>query len=235
MTTSSTSYKAQVVSIDATAPTQQIHLEMPAEYTFLAGQYLCVLHVDGTQVPLSIASPPSSLPQLELHYKSIPGDPAALAMDELLQASSSEGAVWQVSPAQGSVRIPDTREPLLVVAAGSGASLAFCAAAMRNSLSTHVLWTVEHSEDAYALERLQSQAGTEVSLVVDATLGEDNAGMRWLAEHAHPARFAQVIISGSPAFTWQATDVLEGCGYSIDKDAPHKLQSDVYDYAPRGD
>ena len=106
-------------------PVQRIVVEVPHDYNFEAGQYLCI-EADGIAVPLSIASAPERLPELELHYRSTPGLREAEAVDELLT-----GSQLPLSPAQGDVRCGAPREPLLIIAGGSGAAQAFACAEHR--------------------------------------------------------------------------------------------------------
>lgn len=197
----------------------RITLHVPPQYRFTAGQYLLVQHADGMQTPLSIASPPQALPFLELQYKPTPGDPLSQAMDECLQHDH-----LNITAATGSVVCPSSNQGLIVVAGGSGASLAFsCAQFRKSKVTTEVIWCVDRAEDLYATDELSSFA--TLHCIVDACHGCENAGLQLLACLAKKDRY---ILSGSPGFVYAATDVLLAEGVS-----PERLQSDVYDYAPR--
>ena len=207
----------------------RITLQVPPQYSFTAGQYLSVQHANGMEIPLSIASPPHALPFLELQYKPTPGDPLSQAMDECLQHDH-----LNITAATGNVVCPSTNQDLIVVAGGSGASLAFSCAQFRNSkVATEVIWCVDRAEDLYATDELSSFA--TLHSIVDSRHGCQNAGLQLLASIVKKAlakkdqvKKDQYILSGSPGFVYAATDVLLAEGVS-----PECLQSDVYDYAPR--
>jgi CDP-4-dehydro-6-deoxyglucose reductase len=218
-------HMARIVAIDG-YPTQRIRLEAE-NFRFTAGQYLEVIHPDGTRIPLSIASSPARLPELELHYRSTPGNPEAAAMDDLLH-----GTHLTIGPAQGAVHGPSDDIELVVVAGGSGAAQAFCLAedrAERNprGSNTRVLWCADHDDDLYDLERL-GKLVAEVLVFVDDRRDTANKGIQWLTNHAHTLADAAVVIAGSPGFVYAVTDALTAAGVN-----PRALQSDVYAYAPR--
>jgi CDP-4-dehydro-6-deoxyglucose reductase len=197
----------------------RITLHAPPQYRFKAGQYLTVQHANGTEIPMSIASPPQSLPFLELQYKPTPGDSLSQAMDECLKHDH-----LNITPATGSVTCPPSDESLVVVAGGSGVSLAFSCAQFRNNKPvTEVIWCVDRGEDLYATDELSSFA--TLHGIVDATHGHANAGLQLLASLEKKDHY---ILSGSPGFVYAATDILLAVGVS-----PQCLQSDVYDFAPR--
>lgn len=206
-------------------PVQRITLNITDVYPFEAGQYLSV-QGDGIEIPLSIASAPHRLPELELHYRSIPGAPEAIAMDALLR-----GSCLNVSAAQGDVRCRSAKEPLLLIAGGSGAAQAFSCAAHRawqNAEQTAVLWCADHNDDVYETQRLSDYVKGQLQICVDSQRTKQNAGMVWLREHCHQYRGHNVILCGSPAFVYAVTDLLCDRGFAF-----QSLQSDVYAYAPR--
>ncbi len=89
-------------------------------FDFAAGQYLEIQHPSGARIPLSIASAPYQLPQLELHYRSTPGDALAPLLDDLLKA---RGELDLRGPF-GDVSVTAYAGPLLLVAGGTGISQA---------------------------------------------------------------------------------------------------------------
>lgn len=211
----------------------RILLKVPSTYTFAAGQYLTVHHADGIEIPMSIASSPLMLPNLELHFQPTQGDPTSEAMDQCLQHSK-----LNISKASGWVRCPPLNESLTVVAGGSGASLAFCCVqhraqqlaqqpaqqlASERSVNTQVLWCVDANEDFYDIDVLED--GCNLYRIVDPSKTATNAGLKLLPSLAASSAY---IISGSPGFVYAVTEVLENAGVPSSK-----LQSDVYDYAPR--
>jgi CDP-4-dehydro-6-deoxyglucose reductase/3-phenylpropionate/trans-cinnamate dioxygenase ferredoxin reductase subunit len=216
------------VRIEGTpAGTQRIHLRLTGEYSFQAGQYLTVLHPDGTSIPLSIASAPHRLPDLTLHYRSTPNLAEAVAMDSLLPTGT-----LTLSAAAGDVICPDPDIALLLVAGGSGVAQAFSCVEQRSAEphkhpgSTTLVWCADDAEDLYDLDYLTG-SGTEVISIVDARRTPENEGMVWLAEHAEDFSAYEIIIAGSPAFVRAVTEVLTQNGISRDQ-----LRADAYSYAP---
>lgn len=222
-----------VVRIDtrplAREPAVQILSVMPADpFVFDAGQYLEVLHPDGTAIALSIASPPEWLPVLTLHYRSTPGSPEAARMDALLR----EAAPLTLRGPGGDVRLDvDDSRPLLLVCGGTGISQALCLATAQRlrhpATPVELLACVDHPADLYFRELLPD--GIASTLIADPVREASNRGLAWLRSRAPglPEQ-ARVIISGSPPFVWAATDALTHSGVPADR-----LASDVYAWAPR--
>ena len=74
-----------VIEAVSDSPVRLIELRIDTpEFRFHAGQYLEIIHPDGTAIPMTIASSPARLPQLCLHYRSIAGAQGADLLDELL-------------------------------------------------------------------------------------------------------------------------------------------------------
>lgn len=204
---------------------QRITLQVHGEYSFSAGQYLTV-HSDDIDIPMSIASAPHRLPELELHYRSTPGAPEAQAMDALLS-----GSQLQLSAAQGQVNCAPPDQPLLLIAGGSGAAQAFSCAehrAQHPDSDTTVLWCADHVDDLYETERLAGYVNGQLQVCIDDRRTEANEGLSWLGEHSAAFHQHNVIICGSPGFVYAVTDLLAAQGIS-----GAALQSDVYAYAPR--
>src|SRR5262245_16541411 len=65
-----------------------ISLTLPVPFPFHAGQYLNVVHPGGVRIPMSIASAPERIPELELHYRPLPGVAEAALMNELLDSGT---------------------------------------------------------------------------------------------------------------------------------------------------
>ena len=202
-------------------------LDVPGDYTFQAGQYLTVEAPDNIFIPLSIASAPARLPQLELHYRSTPGLTEAHAMDQLLQ-----GDALTISAASGDVTIAQESVPLFIVAGGSGAAQAFSCAEHRHRVGleqpTHILWCADTAADIYAQSELQAFSAIELFVCVDDRRTAANEGLQWLRKNASDYQGWSIILAGSPAFVYTVTDLLLECGLS-----QQQLHSDVYAYAPR--
>jgi CDP-4-dehydro-6-deoxyglucose reductase len=215
---------------------QHIVLEMPRHFAFRAGQYLEVVHREGT-IPLSIASGPRRLPELHLHYRSTPGVREAAWMDELLE----HGGPLTVRGPAGDVMLPETDDlPLLLVAGGTGISQV-CALIdqlviepVRAPVTT--LWCVDAAEDLYCRAELDAirRPWLELECIVDARRGPDNAGIRRLAGigrrlAAGPATAAPwILLAGSPGFVYAASDALTGAGVDA-----ARLHADAFAWAPR--
>ena len=200
---------------------------MREPYTFRAGQYLQVQAPDGTLIPLSIASAPTRLPELELHYRSTPDLPEARVMDVLLT-----GNTLTITRAAGEVRCGAPNQPLFIAAGGSGAAQAFSCAEYRHATkaaaSTTILWCADQPEDIYQTELLRSYARLDLQIVTDDRRTPDNEGMVWLAQHCQNFTNAYVVLAGGPGFVYATTDILLAAGFS-----PDQLHADAYTYAPR--
>ncbi|MEM7001231.1 MAG: hypothetical protein AAF529_10620 [Pseudomonadota bacterium] len=215
---------------DQSPPTQRLVLQMDPQFAFQAGQYLLAMGSNGAQIPLSIASIPTDLPALTLLYRSTEGDATAAAMDALLAADS-----FQVSAAQGDCLCPAAGTTTLLVAGGTGISQVLACARERapdDTAGTEILWCVDQAADLFYTDEL-AELG-HLTTVIDPRRGADNRGMLWLQQRfatANPDSQGwpqQVLLSGSPAFVYAATDVLLACGYPQDQ-----MVADVYAYAPR--
>jgi len=206
---------------------QRIRLTVDRNYRFLAGQYLVVHGPGGVDIPLSIASAPEQLPQLQLHYRSTPGLAEAQAMDEAL----TEPAL-QVSGAAGDVICPPQDVPLLLIAGGNGAAQAFsCArhrAAQKARAPTTILWCADYQQNLYDTDELAQLPNITLHTVIDDRRTKHNEALMWLARHAGAFADAHIILAGGPGFVYAATDVLTAQGVN-----ESQLAADAYNYAPR--
>lgn len=213
----------------AEPPIQILTLQLEAAFEFEAGQYLTVLHPDGTAIPLSIASPPEALPGLSLHYRSTPGLAEARRMDDLLR-----GEHLELDGGAGEVKLdPEDDGPLLLIAGGTGISQALCLALAQTTrhpeTPVQMLACADVEADLYFRDLLPSAAAFRAQLIADSNRDETNAGLQWLAATAAQTSDAtRVVLSGSPAFVYAATDTLTRAGLS-----EARLESDVYSWAPR--
>ena len=229
----SAAFEAEIVDIRGMR-TQIITLAVTDGYRFRAGQYLEIIAGDDTRIPLSIASAPGRLPELELHYRSTPGIPAAAAMDVLL-----EGSHLYLSPAHGDVRAGAPQQDVLIVAGGTGAAQAFSCAEYRAATgatgATTIVWCADAPDDLYETSRLAGYANVRLHEVIDDRRTPANEGLMWLRQHgsrfaAHgaPDDGAYVLLAGAPAFVYATLDVLLEQGV-------HQAQchADAFSYAPR--
>ena len=215
----------------ADPPVQLVRLTLPLRFAFHAGQYLEIVHPDGTRIPLSIASPPDLLPELELHYRSTPGLQEANRLDELLTRESE----LTVDGPMGAVHLLlDDDRPLVLIAGGTGIaqSLSLGAAqAMRHPRTTvRLLACAERTEDLYFKDLLPLSKTFDAKLIADTARDGNNQGLRWMRENAETFMDpeSRIIISGSPPFVYAVTDVLVDVGCPA-----NQIESDVYAYAPR--
>ena len=216
-------------SLAAEPPIQILTLTTLSAFSFEAGQYLEVLHPDGTAIPLSITSTPEQLPQLTLHYRSTPGNPEAERMDELLQ-----GSRLRLRGGAGNIRLAaDDDRPLLLIAGGTGISqalsLASAQAHRHPDTPVQLLACADDERDLYFDDLLPATPGFHCERVADARRDPSNRSLAWLRANAHRwGDAARVILSGSPEFVYAVTDVLVAQGR-----AEESLESDVYAWAPR--
>ena len=130
------------------------------------------------------------------------------------------------------MRSGTAHQPLLVVAGGTGAALAFSCAAHRASIAatapTTVLWCADLAGDVYDAAEISALPHTTVHVCIDDRRTRANEGLVWLEAHAAQYLDAYVLLAGGPGFVYAATDVLLAQGFD-----QSQLHSDVYAYAPR--
>lgn len=205
-----------------------ITLALGSPFPFVAGQYLNVVHPGGVRIPMSIASAPDRLPQLELHYRPLPGVPEAALMNELLDGSRS----LSIEGPHGDVRFDGPYDgDLLLIAGGSGISQ--CRAIiehLRERKQAHrvrLVWSVTQSDQLYCDAELRAFARwLEYVPLVDAPNSE-NAAIVWLRTAELP-RSGRIVVSGGPGFVYAVADVLRAIGVGT-----AVIESDVFSYAPR--
>jgi CDP-4-dehydro-6-deoxyglucose reductase len=205
-----------------------VSLTLPAPFPFHAGQYVNVVHPGGVRIPMSIASAPERIPELELHYRPLPGVAEAALMNELLDA----GDAMSIEGPFGDVRvIGPLEEGLLLIAGGSGISQCRAIAehlrCVEHAHPVCLVWSVTQRDHLYADDELSRFAPwLEYEAVVD-TPQEKSAILAWLRSRTLPTS-GRVIVSGSPGFVYAVLDTLNELG------ATHlAIESDVFSYAPR--
>lgn len=216
-------------------PVQIIRLSSP-ELSFHAGQYVEVIHPDGTRIPLSIASTPETLPALTLHFRAMPGLPEADRMDELL----NNGPLLHIGQACGDVQLlPHDANPLFLISGGTGISQALCLATAQTLRHPRVdvclLACSDHCDDFYFQDVLPVGDFFRSTFIADPARSETNQALGWLRDNARSivvdntvVDSTRIILSGSPGFVYAATDTLITAGLPA-----AALESDVYTYAPR--
>ncbi len=223
-------YDARITSLTGDG-TQIVTLDVEPGYQFRAGQYLNVITPEGFDVPLSIASSPTRLPVLELHYRSTPDLSEAAALDNALAGTS-----LRISAAEGDVRAGAPHQRVLIVAGGTGAAQAFSCAEYRHATraggDATIVWCADDEDQLYETERLASY-GVTLHTIVDDRRTAENEGLAWLREHGgHFAASgdddAYVLLAGGPPFVYAALDVLLETGIR-----QAQCHADVFSYAPR--
>jgi NAD(P)H-flavin reductase len=92
-----------------------------------------------------------------------------------------------------------------------------------------LLACADDERDLYFDDLLPATAAFHFERIADARRDQSNRGLAWLTANAHRWDAAtRVILSGSPAFVYAATDVLVAQGTPEES-----LESDVYAWAPR--
>ena len=220
------SIAADIIGISGN-PVRRIRLHIDHPYNFKSGQHLNIVAPDGLLIPMSIASAPERLPELELHYRPVSGAREAETLNILL-----EGKQLNITPAQGDVGSGEPFEDLFIIAGGSGAAQAFSCAEHRAAIhaegTTVILWCADDAQDIYDQEALRAMQNVELHVCIDDRRTPENEGMVWLTRHAHQFSNAYVLIAGSPGFVYTVTDLLEAAGFNN-----HQLHADAYAYAPR--
>lgn len=216
-----------------------IRLEGDAD-PVLAGQYVLLVHPDGSAIPFSLASPPRDLPQLTLHYRSAAGSDDARRMDEIL---AHPGPVTvELGHGDCGVHAPLAR-PLVMVAGGTGIAQARSIALEHAETAARDLilyWGARSSAELYARDEFDALAEQAPRFRWIAAVEDGSAGARSgtaaavvaedVARGALDLGAADVLLCGGPPMVWGTIAALR----------PHGLveahtRSDVFAYAPRED
>ncbi|MCR9259880.1 MAG: hypothetical protein NXH95_09170 [Pseudomonadaceae bacterium] len=217
---------ADIIGISG-IPVRRIRLHINQPYAFKSGQHLNIVAPDDSLIPMSIASAPERLPELELHYRPVAGAAEADALDKLL-----EDKQLNITSALGEVGSGEPDEDLFIIAGGSGAAQAFSCAEHRAAIkargNTVILWCADTAQDIYGQETLRAMKNVQLHVCIDNRRTPENEGMVWL--HNNAAKFinAYVLIAGSPGFVYTVTDLLTAAGFT-----EQQLHADAYEYAPR--
>lgn len=158
------------------AGVQEIHLLAAADCDFLPGQYLEILPPQGAPIAFSIASAPSELPRLTLHYLPQPGSADATRMDALLTG----GGMLQLCLPLGACGFAAPLEhPLLALAGGSGIAQvrSVLRALLPAPVPVRLYWGTATPDDLYLAAELDALAAR-------------HAGFTWvpIAEGSDPER-----------------------------------------------
>ena len=177
---------------------------------------------------MSIASAPERVPELELHYRPLPGVAEAALMNELLDANTEVS----IEGPFGDVRVAGPLdEDLLLIAGGSGISQ--CRAILEHlrcvdhARDVTLVWSVTQPDHLYADDELRGFAPwLDYQAVVD-TPEAKSAVLAWLRTRRLPTS-GRIIVSGSPGFVYAVIDTLNELGATS-----VTIESDVFSYAPR--
>jgi CDP-4-dehydro-6-deoxyglucose reductase len=166
---------------------------------------------------------------LELHFRPLPGNPDAIAFQQLLDHHQTltidgpHGEVWVEGPAPA---------PITVVAGGTGISQAhaiveqLCQAEQRAPVT--VVWSVVARSDAYCADFFRQAADAyawlQFQLVTDTK--EKNGALTWLEGRTTPIR-GTVILAGSPGFVYSLADGIRAREPNV------TMMADAFSYAPR--
>lgn len=220
-------HRADIRRIEPSANVDVITAHAPG-FVFDAGQYI-LIHADGQTIAMSLASAPSRLPELTLHYRSEPDSPDAPVLDRVFA-----GDAFDFSGPLGSVFL---REPypaaLTIIAGGTGAGQARAMideiAVSPDRPATTFYWCVSEPmglyQDVYFEETAFHADWFDYRAFIDDRSGRTPL-LDWLGNADLTAdRF---VLGGAPAFVYMIFDRLLELGV-----VPERVQSDVFDYAPR--
>lgn len=208
-------------------------LEPPASepFRFAAGQYVRVVTPDARAIPFSVASAPERLPEIEIHFRPLPGSDDAKAMLALVENTQT----FEIEGPFGDVFVEGpTAARLCLIAGGTG--IAQCLAILDHlervgqRAPVRLVWSVSTPEHVYARDILEGvvrrQDWFRFEIAIDAP-GDANGAVATLRRDGVPAE-PEVILAGSPPFVYAVCDAIDALG-----GAPGRLRSDVFDYAPR--
>jgi len=213
------------------AEIHQLRLRIDGEWSFLAGQYLNVLHPRGIAIPFSIASAPERLPEVEIDFRPVGGSREAEAMLELLAPSARIaldgpfGRVTQRGPTASSLRL---------IAGGTGIgqcrSIVEHLTYFRQHEPVSLVWSVRNRAALYDVARFENlaraHAWLNVTTCIDAPNGQSRAILD-IETHGAPTE-DDVVIAGTPGFVYAVVDAIAAAGGDVGR-----LRSDVFDYAKR--
>jgi NAD(P)H-flavin reductase len=208
----------------------KLALTPTALFRFRPGQYLNVVHPGGGLIPLSVASAPERLPEIELHYRPIQGVAQADLMNEML--ADDANTEWTVNGPHGDVIVEGpTPDALWLIAGGTGIAQCCCIVEHLRSIAqsepVHLLWSVSDPSHIYCDSELRTPARwLSYEPLVDSP-GSTNAAVAWLRRNDVVVR-GRVILSGSPGFVYAVHDELKKTAQ-----AGTSFESDVFSYAPR--
>lgn len=238
---------AQVVAIEPlNHNVSRIRLRLPAgkKVERLAGQYLEILDpdgVDGGAYAFSIASPPESGREIELHIRYGDENPSSLAVMALLRR---EKVVTLRLPMGDCTLAGEPRLPLLFIAGATGFSQvkAFVEHAIARgwTVPVTVCWGARTPEDIYLAElpaRWARECANIRFVPVATSLAGSGPGQQEIrsglvheAALEQVADFGNVLVyaCGSPPMAYAALDAFVARGLPRDR-----LFSDVFAWAPR--
>jgi CDP-4-dehydro-6-deoxyglucose reductase, E3 len=207
---------------------RRITLSLSDPFTHRAGQYLSVVHPSGVRIPLSIASAPHRLPELELHFRPLPGVADAELMNELLASAAD----LQIDGPHGNVIVEGpTSDELLLIAGGTGIAQCGCIVDHLGSVAqqspVRLIWGVTEPAQLYCDSQFRAAPRWLSYLALIDAPGRGSAAVEWLRQNSKPPR-GRVIVSGSPGFVYAIDDALQAIGT-----ARATVESDVFSYAPR--
>lgn len=207
-----------------------------------AGHYVLLQHPDGAAIPFSLASAPSALPELVLHYRATAGSEDARRVDEILGAG---GRVVVEGPC-GRCGIDAIDAPLLILAGGTGISQArsiLLEFLPHGSAPVRLYWGFAGMDDAYLREELDALAERVPEFEWTAAVEHEAP----VGANLRPGRLADVVaediaagrldigafdvlVAGGPPMVWGTVEALRGVGLT-----EARTRADVFEYAPRDD
>ncbi len=229
---------------DLTPDVFRVVLEGRAEAIAHApGQYLELAVDDDTWVPFSIACAENGEGRLELHIQHWPERTHSARLRELLIHRNR----LSVRLPHGDCILPaDRREPLLLIAAGTGfaqlKAIVEAALAENPERRVSIWWAVRERRDLYAesLAREWALAHPNVDFhaVVETPEAEfeSRPGIVWhqgrideaLAAELDAVAGLEIYLAGSPGMVYACVDTLAPMGLT-----EAQVHSDVFSYAPR--
>jgi CDP-4-dehydro-6-deoxyglucose reductase len=206
-----------------------VSLEVEAPFAFRAGQYLYVVHPDGVRIPMSIASAPERLPQLELHFRPLPGVGDATLMLELLDRRD---VPLILDGPFGEVHVAGPLAADLTLFAG-GSGISQCRSIVEHlrgvghARRVRLVWSVTQLDHLYCDAELRRFASWLDYMPLVDSPEKPNAAVAWIDEH-RPTLSGRVVVAGGPGFVYAIVDALERIGRHA-----ATIESDVFAYAPR--
>lgn len=210
-----------------TKSVSRIFLKSPHAFPYQAGQYLQIVHPDGTRSPLSIANAPHH-DTLELHLAHPKNNASACKLLALIESEKKltvEGPFGNCTT-QKLIQ----QQPLIFLARGTGFSpvkaIMEDVVHQQKTSSLHLFWSVSRVEDFYLLDVLDLWVNTLPNFSFTPVLARGEKKLQHAVLNQYPQLDSvKIYVSAPPALVYEIGNDLSQHGLQEEN-----YFSDVFDY-----